>query len=338
MRFLERHKVGIDLGTANTLVYMQGKGIVYNEPTVVAINDRVKRAIAIGREAKKMLGKTPPYVRAVRPLKDGVITEVEEVEQMLHLIMQKIGVSRGIFRPTVLIAIPSGITLVEKRAVRDSLIKAGARDVHFVPQPVAAAIGEDLPINLPHGNMIIDIGGGTTEVAVISLGGVVRCTSVRTAGDEMNEAIIDYLKSKYKLSIGEITAEEIKIKIGSAAPIDPEETIEVKGLDLSVNLPKTITVNSKEIREALQKPISEIVSAVKKTLEITPPQLASDIIETGITLVGGGALLRGMDAALSRETGLKIKRSKNPLFSVINGIGKMLSNFAKYRELVEKTS
>ncbi|MCM8786524.1 MAG: rod shape-determining protein [Candidatus Omnitrophica bacterium] len=316
--------LGIDLGTATTLVYLSGEGIVLCEPSVVAISKNTSEVLAVGEEAKKMLGKTPGSIVATRPLKDGVIADFNVTEEMLRYFIRKALPRRIPSMPRILVAVPSGITEVEKRAVRDSAFRAGARKVILIEQSIAAAIGVGLPIAEPQGNMIIDIGGGTTEIAVISLGGAVYSRSIRVAGDEMDEAIIEHMKKTYNLMIGERTAEEIKIKIGSAWPLEEELSIEVRGRDLITGLPKFIRVTSEEIREALQVPLKEIIEATKVTLERTPPELAADLIERGIVLAGGGALLRGLDKLLSEQTGLACFVADDPLTAVALGTGKML--------------
>lgn len=316
--------IGIDLGTATTLVYVKGDGIVLCEPSVVAVYKNTKEVWAVGEEAKKMLGKTPGSVVAIRPMKDGVIADFDITESMLRHFIQKVHPRRVLVGPRVIIAVPSGITEVEKRAVKDSAIRAGAREVIPIEEPIAAAIGVGLPIAEPQGNMIIDIGGGTAEIAVISLGGIVYARSIRVAGDEMDEAIIEHMKKNYNLMIGERTAEEIKIKIGSAWPLEEELTTEVRGRDLITGLPKFIRVSSDEIREALQTPLKEIVEATKVTLERTPPELAADLIERGIVLCGGGSQLRGLDKLISEETGLACLITDDPSTAVALGTGKIL--------------
>ncbi|MCM8830842.1 MAG: rod shape-determining protein [Candidatus Omnitrophica bacterium] len=316
--------IGIDLGTATTLVYLKGEGIILCEPSVVAIYKNTGEVLAVGEEAKKMLGKTPGSIIATRPLKDGVIADFNVTEEMLRYFIRKAIPRRIPSMPKILVAVPSGITEVEKRAVRDSAYRAGARKVILIEQSIAAAIGVGLPIAEPQGNMIIDIGGGTTEIAVISLGGAVFSRSIRVAGDEMDEAIIEHMKKTYNLMIGERTAEEIKIKIGSAWPLEEELSIEVRGRDLITGLPKFIRVTSEEIREALQSPLKEIIEATKVTLERTPPELAADLIERGIALAGGGALLRGLDKLLSEQTGLACFVTDDPLTAVALGTGKIL--------------
>ncbi len=328
--------IGIDLGTATTLVYLRGEGIVLCEPSVAAIYKNTGIPLAVGEEAKQMLGKTPGSIVAIRPMKDGVIADFDVTEEMLRYFIRKAHPRRVIIGPRMVIAVPSGITEVEKRAVKDSAHRAGAREVIPVEEPIAAAIGVGLPIAEPQGSMIIDVGGGTTEIAVISLGGIVFARSIRVGGDEMDAAIIEHMKKNYNLMIGERTAEEIKIKIGSAWPIEEELTIEVRGRDLITGLPKFIRANSEEIRVALEIPLKEIVEATKVTLERTPPELAADLIERGIVLCGGGALLRGLDKLISEETGLACFVADDPLTAVALGTGKMLeeSKFLKKLSLV----
>ncbi|MBN2483420.1 MAG: rod shape-determining protein [Candidatus Omnitrophica bacterium] len=316
--------VGIDLGTATTLVYVRGEGIILCEPSVVAIYKNTGDVLAVGEEAKKMLGKTPGSIVAIRPLKDGVIADFNITEEMLRYFIKKAHSSRFPIRPRIVVAVPSGITEVEKRAVKDSAIRAGAREVIPVEEPIAAAIGVGLPIAEPQGNMIIDVGGGTTEIAVISLGGIVYARSIRVGGDEMDEAVMEHMKKNYNLMIGERTAEEIKIKIGSAWPLDEELMMEVRGRDLITGLPKFTRINSEEIREALQAPLRDIVEAAKVTLERTPPELAADLIERGIVLCGGGSILKGLDKLISEETGLACFIADDPLTAVAQGTGKIL--------------
>jgi rod shape-determining protein MreB len=316
--------IGIDLGTATTLVYVKGEGIVLTEPSVVAIERGTSRVLAVGSEAKRMLGRTPGNIVAIRPMKDGVITDFEITEAMLRYFIRSVRRRRLQLNPRIVIAIPSGITEVEKRAVRESAERAGAREVFLIEEPVAAAIGVGLPIEEPVGNMIIDIGGGTTEIAVISLAGIVFSKSIRIGGDEMDEAIIEYLKKTYNLMIGERTAEDTKIKIGSAYPLEEEMTLEVKGRDLVAGLPKTVAISSEEIREALQESLRAILEATKIALERTPPELAADLIEHGIVMAGGGALLRGMDKLIAEESGLPVHVAEDPLTAVARGTGKVL--------------
>jgi len=317
--------IGIDLGTATTLVYVKGKGVVLCEPSVVAIERGTSHVLAVGEEAKRMLGRTPGNIVAIRPMRDGVITDFEITEAMLRHFIRKVRQRRFQVRPRIVIAIPSGITEVERRAVKESAERAGAREVFLVEEPIAAAIGVGLPIQEPIGNMIIDIGGGTTEIAVISLAGVVFSKSIRIGGDEMDEAIIEYLKKTYNLMIGERTAEEIKIKIGSAYPQEEEMTLEVKGRDLVAGLPKSVTITSEEIREALQEPLRAILEITKISLERTPPELAADLIDRGIVMAGGGSLLKGLDKLISEETGLPVHIADDPLTAVAQGTGKVLN-------------
>ena len=319
--------IAIDLGTANTLVYVRGKGIVISEPSVVAVqkDERgIRRVLAVGKEAKEMLGRTPGSIEAVRPLKDGVIADFEVTEAMLRYFMRKAHNRKTLVRPRTMICVPFGITEVEKRAVRESAESAGAREVYLIEEPMAAAIGAGLPITEPTGNMIVDIGGGTTEVAVISLAGIVFSKSIRVAGDKMDEAIIHYMKRKYNMLIGEQTAEKIKIAIGCAYPNGEVQTMQIKGRDLVAGVPRTFEVNSEEVREAIAEPVNAIVEAVKIALERTPPELAADIVDKGILLAGGGALLRGLDALLREETGLPVMVAEDPLSCVVLGSGKAL--------------
>ncbi|MCM8801621.1 MAG: rod shape-determining protein [Candidatus Omnitrophica bacterium] len=325
--------MGIDLGTATTLVYVKGEGVVLCEPSVVAVRRGTSEVLAVGEEAKRMLGRTPGNILAIRPMKDGVIADFEITEQMLRYFIKKVHHRRVLVRPRILIAVPSGITEVEKRAVHDSAERAGARDVYLIEEPMAAAIGVGLPVEEPIGNMIIDIGGGTTEIAVISLAGIVFSKSIRIGGDEMDEAIIEYLKKTYNLMIGERTAEEIKIKIGSAYPLEEELTMEVRGRDLVAGLPKTVTITSEEIREALQEPLRAILEIVRISLERTPPELSADLIEHGIVMAGAGSLLKGIDKLIAEETGLPVHVADDPLTAVVRGTGKALTNI-KYLKKV----
>ena len=322
-----------DLGTASTLVYVKGEGIVICEPSVVAIERGTTHVLAVGSEAKRMLGRTPGNIVAIRPMKDGVITDFEITEAMLRYFIRKVRRGRFQLNPRIVIAIPSGITEVERRAVKESAERAGGREVFLIEEPIAAAIGVGLPIQEPLGNMIIDVGGGTTEIAVISLAGTVFSKSIRIGGDEMDEAIIEYLKKTYNLMVGERTAEEIKIKIGSAYPLEEEMSLEVKGRDLVAGLPKTVTVTSEEVREALQEPVRAIVEATKISLERTPPELSSDLIEHGIVMAGGGSLLRGLDKLISEETGLPVHVADDPLTAVAKGTGKVLDEIPYLRKL-----
>ncbi len=317
--------MAIDLGTANTLVYVKGEGIVLNEPSIVAIHQADNTVLAVGREAKAMLGRTPGNIVAIRPLKDGVIADFDVTEKMLGYFIRRVHKRRALVRPRIVIGVPSGITQVEKRAVRDSAMQAGAREVYLIEEPMAAAIGAGMPITEPGGNMIVDIGGGTTEVAVISLSGIVYSRSVRIAGDEMDEAIVQYIRKNYNLLVGERRAEEIKIRLGSAYPMGGERrTIEVKGRDLIDGIPKTIVIGDDEIRESLREPVMTIVDAVRTALERTPPELAADIVDKGIVLTGGGALLKGLDLLLRQETNLPITVADDPLSCVALGTGKVL--------------
>lgn len=316
--------MGMDLGTASVLVYVKGQGIVLCEPSVVAVDKDTQEILAIGLEAKRMLGKTPSNIIAVRPLRNGVIANFDITEKMIRYFIQKVHNKKTLLHPRIVIGIPSGITEVEKRAVRESAAQAGAREIYLIEEPMAAAIGAGIEINQPRGSMIVDIGGGTTEVGVISLGGMVVSKSIDIAGDELDEAIIQYFRRRYNLFIGENTAEEIKIRIGSVFPLEEELSIEVKGRDQVTGLPKTITVTSEEIRSALMEPVSAIVSLIKNALEETPAELAADLVETGITLAGGGALLRGIDKLITKETGLPTKIADDPITCVVRGTGKYL--------------
>lgn len=325
--------IGIDLGTSNTLVYVKGQGVVLCEPSVVAIQKDTTNVLAVGEDAKLMLGKTPGSIVAIRPMKGGVIADFEITEQMLRYFIRKVHRRKTFIRPRIVVAVPSGITEVEKRAVKDSAYHAGAREVYLIDEPRAAAIGVGLPVQEPAGNMIIDIGGGTTEVAVISLSDEVCAHTIRSGGDEMDEAIINYLKKTYNLMVGEMTAENIKIKIGSAYPLEEEMTMEVKGRDLVAGLPKTLTISSEEIREAMQEPIQEILEVIKTTLEQTPPELSADLIDRGLILAGGGALLRGIDKLISEETGLPVHMADDPLTAIALGTGKVLENLRILKKL-----
>jgi rod shape-determining protein MreB len=318
--------LAIDLGTANTLVYVKGKGIVLNEPSVVAVQKigATKKILAVGKEAKNMLGRTPGSIVAIRPLKDGVIADFEITEAMLRYFINKAHNRRTMVKPRVIICVPSGVTEVEKRAVKESAESAGAREVFLIEEPMAAAIGAGLPITEPTGSMIVDIGGGTTEVAVISLAGIVFAKSVRVGGDKMDEAIVNYIRKKYNLLIGERTAELIKITIGTAFPEDVLQRMHVKGRDLVAGIPKTIEITSEEVREAISEPVNIIVEAVRVALEQTPPELAADIVDKGIVLAGGGALIRNLDVLLREETGLPVMKADDPLCSVVLGSGKAL--------------
>jgi rod shape-determining protein MreB len=325
--------LAIDLGTANTLVYAKNKGIVVSEPSIVAVNKVTGKVEAVGRDAKEMLGRTPGNIVAIRPMKDGVIADFEITEKMLSHFIRKAHNRNTMVRPRIIIGIPSEVTQVEKRAVKDSALKAKASEVYLVDQAMAAAIGAGLPITEPSGNMVVDIGGGTTDIAVISLAGIVYSKSVRVAGNEMDESIIQYIKKKYNLLIGERTAEQIKLELGSAFPLDEPLTMEIKGRDLIEGIPKTLTVTDAEIREALAEPISIIVNAVRVALERTPPELSADIVDRGIVLTGGGSLLKNLDKLLREETGLPVSVAEDPLSSVVLGTGKMLSDFDLLRKI-----
>ncbi|OGR85429.1 MAG: rod shape-determining protein [Elusimicrobia bacterium RIFCSPLOWO2_01_FULL_54_10] len=323
--------MGIDLGTANTLVYVKGQGIVLREPSVVAIDRDTHSVIAIGAEAKKMLGKTPANIIAVRPLRNGVIADFEVTEQMIRYFIKKVHNRRSLLHPRIVIGIPSGITEVERRAVKESAEQAGARWVHLIEEPMAAAIGANLPINEPFGNMIVDIGGGTTEVAVICLGGMVVSKSLDVAGDDMDEAIVQYFRRKYNLLIGDTTAEDVKIKIGSVFPTFEEQSMEVKGRDQVTGLPKTIAITSEEVRQALTEPMKLIIEVIKETLEETPAELSADLVDRGIVLAGGGALLRGIPDLIGQETELPVNLAPEPLTCVAMGAGKFLEEIDNIR-------
>ena len=330
--------MAVDLGTANTLVYVRGRGIVLNEPSVVAVNVRDGRPLAVGAEAKRMIGRTPSHIQAIRPLKDGVIADFEICEKMLRYFIHKVH-QRRFAKPRMVICVPSGITGVEQRAVQEATEYAGARKpAYIIEEPMAAAIGAGLPVHEPTGNMVCDIGGGTTEVAVISLGGIVTSQSIRIGGDEMDEAIIQFIKKEYSLALGERTAEEIKIALGSACPLEEELHAEIRGRDLITGLPKTIITTTDEIRQALEEPMTAIIDAVKVTLDKTPPELAADIMEQGIVLTGGGALLHGIDARISAETGMPIVIAKNPLHSVAIGSGQCLEEFEALKQVLISSS
>jgi len=325
--------LAIDLGTANTLVYARNKGIVVSEPSIVAVNRITGKVEAVGKDAKEMLGRTPGNIVAIRPMKDGVIADFEITEKMLSHFIRKAHNRNTLVRPRIIIGIPSEVTQVEKRAVKDSALKAKASEVYLVDQAMAAAIGAGLPITEPSGNMVVDIGGGTTDIAVISLAGIVYSKSVRVAGNEMDEAVIQYIKKKHNLLIGERTAEQIKVELGSAYPLDEPTTMEIKGRDLIEGIPKTLTITDAEVREALAEPISIIVDAVRVALERTPPELSADIVDRGIVLTGGGSLLKNLDKLLREETGLPVSVAEDPLSSVVLGTGKMLSDFDLLRKI-----
>jgi rod shape-determining protein MreB len=326
--------VAIDLGTANTLVFVKGNGIVLNEPSVVAIDQSTKKVYAVGLEAKAMLGKTPEHIEAIRPMKDGVIADFQITEMMLREFIRKSQKKKLFIRPRIVIAVPSGITEVEKRAVRDSAEHAGAREVYLIAEPISAAIGVGLPVDKPSGNMIIDIGGGTTEIAVIALDGIVANSSIRVGGDEMDDAIVNYVKRTYNLLIGEQTAEHIKIKIGTAVKMDKPLSMEVKGRDLVAGIPKNLKLTSEEIRDAISEPISQIIEALKNALEQTPPELAADIVDRGIVMTGGGSMLRGLDRLLKDETNLPINLVDDPLLCVVLGAGKVLDDLHTYDRIL----
>lgn len=331
--------LAIDLGTANTLVYVKGKGIVLREPSVVAVRKDARggnKILAVGTEAKMMLGRTPGNIVAIRPMKDGVIADFDITESMLKYFINRVHNRKKLVRPRIVIAVPSGITQVERRAVRESAESAGAREVYIINEPMAAAIGAGLPITEPTANMIVDIGGGTTEVAVISLSGIVYCKSVRVAGDKMDEAILQYIKRKYNLLIGHSTAEIIKTTIGNAYPGDKIETIEVKGRDLVTGIPKILTIDSDEVRKSISEQVETIVETVRIALEQTPPELAADIVDRGIVLTGGGSLLKNLDMLLREETKLPIIITEDPLSAVVLGCGKVLDNFSDFRELANR--
>ena len=327
------NELAIDLGTANTLVYVKGQGIVVSEPSIVAINDITTKVEAVGNEAKEMLGRTPGSITAIRPMKDGVIADFEITEKMLTYFIQKAHTRKVWVAPRIVIGIPSEITQVEKRAVRDTALRAKASEVFLVNQAMAAAIGAGLPITEPSGNMVVDIGGGTTDVAVISMAGIVYSSSVRVAGNEMDEAVIKYLRKKYNLLIGERTAEQVKMQIGSAYPLDKPMTMEIKGRNLIEGIPKTLVVTDEEIREALEETVAILVNAVRVALERTPPELSADIVDRGIVLTGGGALLKNLDKRLREETGLPVSMGEDPLSSVVLGTGRMLDDVKLLRKV-----
>lgn len=325
--------IGIDLGTANTLIYMKGKGVIMREPSVVAVDVRTDTVRYVGKEAKEVIGRTPGSIVAVRPLKDGVIADFDITASMLQIFIKKVLHNNVFSRPRIIICIPSGVTDVERRAVREAAFKAGAKQVSIIEEPMAAAIGANLPVAEATGSMVVDIGGGTTEVAVISLGGIVASRSVRVAGDELDTSIITYIKKKYNLLIGERTAEDIKIQIGSAYPYEGEENFEIKGRNLVDGLPKNIYITPEEIRTAIADPVASILDAIRTTLERTPPELSADIIDHGITLTGGGALLRGLDALITQETGMPVHIAENPLDCVAEGAGMALDNIRLLNEI-----
>src|SRR3954447_11416953 len=333
LAFLGRD-MAVDLGTANTLVYVRGKGIVLNEPSVVAINTNTSGILAVGTEAKRMIGRTPGNIVAIRPLKDGVIADFETTERMLRYFIQKVHRRRHFAKPRVVVCVPSGITGVEQRAVEQAGYQAGARKVYIIEEPMAAAIGAGLPVHEPTGNMVVDIGGGTTEVAVISLGGIVTSLSIRTAGDDLDQAIVAWMKKEHSLMLGERTAEEIKMTLGSAFPLAQEPEAEVRGRDMVSGLPKTVVVSSAEVRHAMEEPLHAIVDAVRATLDQTPPELAGDIMDRGIVLTGGGALLRGLDERLRHDTGMPVHIAEEPLQSVAMGAGKCVEEFEALQQVL----
>ena len=324
--------MGIDLGTANTLVYIKGQGIVVREPSVVAIRDDSKEVLAVGEEAKRMIGRTPGNIVAIRPMKDGVIADFDVTQSMLSYFIQKAAAKKGVVSPRIAICVPFGVTEVEKRAIEEAARTAGAKDAFLIEEPMAAAIGAGLRIEEPEGNMVVDIGGGTSEIAIISLGGIVTAKSIRLGGDELDEAIVNYVKKEYSLMIGERTAEDVKIRIGSAYKEGEEMEMEIRGRDLISGLPKTMQISSSEVRDALRDPVNSIVDGIKSTLEKTPPELASDIMENGIMLTGGGALLKGLDKLVKEETGMPVKIAENPLDCVALGTGKSVED----QEIFEK--
>lgn len=326
--------IGIDLGTANTLVYVKGRGIVENAPSIVALNKLTRKPLAFGQAAKEMMGRENPHIETIRPLRDGVIADFEMTEELLRFFIKRVQRSRPFVRPRIVIGVPSGVTEVEKRAVRESAERAGAREVYLIAEPMAAAIGMDLPVGEAVGSMVIDIGGGTTEIAVIALSGIVTSKSLKVGGDEMDKAIVQFMKRKYSLLVGHRTSEQIKCTIGSAGPLGEETQYPVKGLDLVASIPKTIIVDSADIREALNDPINAIISGVRQSLEQTPPELAADILDRGIILSGGGALLRGLDRRLMEETSLPVIAAEDPLTCVVRGTGKILENIPGFQKMM----
>lgn len=338
MKWLQNYlskDIGMDLGTANTLVHVRGKGIVLMEPSVVAIHADSHEVLAVGSEAKQMIGRTPGNIIAIRPMKDGVIADIDVTQVMMQYFIKK-AYKKGFFtlKPRLVVAVPSGCTEVERRAVLDVALRAGAREAYTIEEPMAAAIGAGLPVNDPTGNMVVDIGGGTCEVAVISLGGIVTSRSIRVAGDEMDEAIVNYAKRAYNLLIGERTAEEVKINVGSAFELEEEKTIEVRGRDLVTGLPRTITLDSREVRKALADPVNVIIQTIKETLEKTPPELAADIMDRGIVMTGGGSMLKGLDKLVSQETGMPVHTVDEPLYAVANGTGKVLEELETLKKVL----
>ena len=326
--------MAVDLGTANTLVYVRGRGVMLNEPSVVAMNAQTREILAVGTEAKRMIGRTPDNITAIRPLKDGVIADFEATEQMLRFFIQRVHRRRYFAKPRLVICVPSGITAVEQRAVKEAGYQAGARRVYIIEEPMAAAIGAGLPVHEATGNMVVDIGGGTTEVAVISLGGIVTSQSIRTAGDELDAAIITWMKKEYSLMLGERTAEEIKVALGSAFPLPDEPEAEIRGRDIISGLPRNVVVSSAEVRQAIEEPLHSIIDAVRTTLDKTPPELAGDIMDRGVVLTGGGALLRGLDERLRHETGMPVHLADQPLDSVAFGAGKCVEEFEALQQVL----
>jgi rod shape-determining protein MreB len=333
LTFLGRD-MAVDLGTANTLVYVRGRGIVLNEPSVVALNTNNGQIVAVGAEAKRMIGRTPGNIVAIRPLKDGVIADFDVTERMLRYFIQKVHRRSHMAKPRLVVAVPSGITGVEQSAVKEAGHQAGARRVYIIEEPMAAAIGAGLPVHEPTGNMVVDIGGGTTEVAVISLGGIVTSQSIRVGGDELDQAIITFGKKEYSLMLGERTAEEIKMAIGSAFPAEDEPHAEIRGRDLVSGLPKTVVISAAEVRKAIEEPVNLVVDAVKNTLDKCPPELAGDVMDRGIALTGGGALLRGLESRIREETGMPVQVADNPLDSVVLGTGKCVEDFETLRQVL----
>lgn len=326
--------IGIDLGTANTLVHVKGKGIVIREPSVVAVNIKNNEILAVGDNAKEMIGRTPANIVAIRPMKDGVIADFDTTQNMLKFFIKKVMSTGKFSKPRVVICVPSGVTEVEKRAVEEASLQAGAKEAYLIEEPMAAAIGANLPVEEPYGSMVVDIGGGTSEVAVISLGGIVTSKSLRIAGDELDDAIVSHIKKEYNLMIGDRTAELIKTTIGSAYPVNKNESMEIRGRDLVTGLPKNIVITAEEIREALKETVNSIVDAIKYTLEKTPPELAADIMDRGIMLTGGGALLKGLDKLITEETDMPVSIAENPLDCVVLGAGKVLEEIETLRKVL----
>jgi rod shape-determining protein MreB and related proteins len=326
--------MAVDLGTANTLVYVRGRGVMLNEPSVVAMNAQTREILAVGAEAKRMIGRTPDNITAIRPLRDGVIADFEATEQMLRFFIQRVHRRRYFAKPRLVVCVPSGITAVEQRAVKEAGYQAGARRVYSIEEPMAAAIGAGLPVHEATGNMIVDIGGGTTEVAVISLGGIVTSQSIRTAGDDLDQAIISWMKKEYSLMLGERTAEEIKVALGSAFPLPDEPEAEIRGRDMVSGLPRNVVISTAEVRQSLEEPLNAIVDSVRTTLDKTPPELAGDIMDRGVVLAGGGALLRGLDERLRHETGMPVHVADTPLDSVALGAGKCVEEFEALQQVL----